>query len=68
MLICIYTAEAMSIKDIALFLNRPESVVSDILEECRKNGKYDFYVDNSLFMQTKKRSLRKFAPKKRESS
>ena len=46
MLICVYTAEGMSIKDIALFLNRPEVVVADILEECKRNGKYRAYVDN----------------------
>ncbi len=53
MLICIYTAEGMSIKDIALFLNRPEAVITVILEACKKNGKYDFYVDNSLILRTK---------------
>lgn len=43
MLVCRYFYEGSSIKVIANHLNRPESVVSRILNECIENGNYYKY-------------------------
>lgn len=57
MLVCVYTAEGLSIKEIAMWLKRSEATIRRILTSCRKNGKYRFYIDNSPILQI--RGIRK---------
>lgn len=47
MLVCVYTAEGLSVKEIAAMLKRTESTVRKILSACKKNGRYEFYKNNS---------------------
>lgn len=53
MLVCVYTAEGLSIKEIAGWLKRPEAAIRRILTACRKNGKYKIYVENSPILQVR---------------
>ena len=55
MLICVYTAEGMSTKEIADILFRDEKTVKQILTVCKKNGKYKFYTDNSPVIEAKRK-------------
>lgn len=45
-LVCIYTEEGMTEDEISVILRRPKKVIKEILKECRKNGKYDYYIEN----------------------
>ena len=54
-LICVYTAEGMTTEEISITLRRPGKVIKEILEECKKNGKYDFYIENSPILQDKRK-------------
>lgn len=51
MLVCVYTEEGLSVKEIAMWLKRSESVIRKILTVCRENGKYDFFINNSPILQ-----------------
>lgn len=55
MLICVYTAEGMKPSEIADALYRDEKTVKHILTVCKKNGKYQQYIDNSPVLQVRKR-------------
>lgn len=55
MLICVYTAEGMSTKEIADILFRDEKTVEQILTICKKNGKYTLYTDNSPVLEAKRK-------------
>ena len=49
MLICVYTAEGLSIAEICGFLKRNEETVKNILEECRVSGEYDMHIGRSPY-------------------
>ena len=55
MLVCVYTEEGLSIKEVAMWLNRSERAIRKILTTCKKNGKYDYYINKSPWLEALRR-------------
>ena len=53
MLVCVYSAEGLSIAEICGFLKRREETVKNILEECRVSGEYDMHIRRSPYCEMK---------------
>lgn len=53
MLVCIYAAEGLSVEKTAEFLRRPKKTISEILERCRENGEYKYFVNNSPILKAR---------------